>query len=82
MGFEYSSIDIDADGEVDQRGSRSVQGVGPYFNWVKPKILVMGNVSEERFTKLSKNIEYRSPVMNLYRSADFQVDVEWELISE
>ena len=82
MGFEYSSIDIDADGDVDQRGSKGVHGVRPYFNWVKSKILVLGNESEERFAKLTKNVEYRSPVMNLYQPADVQVDAELELISE
>ena len=82
MGFEYNSINIDTDGEVDQRGSMGIHGVRPYFNWVKSKILVLGNESEERFAKLTKNVEYRSPVMNLYRSADVQVDAEWELISE
>ena len=45
--FEYSSFDIDADGEVDQRGSRGVQGVHPYFNWVKSKIWGYSNESEE-----------------------------------
>jgi hypothetical protein len=47
MGFEYSSVDIDADEEVDQCGSRGVQGVHPYFNWVKSKIWEYSNESEE-----------------------------------
>ncbi len=34
MRFKYSSVHMEADGEVDQRGSRGVQGVRPYFNWV------------------------------------------------
>ena len=38
MKFEYTAVDMDADGEVDQRGSRGVQGVRPYFNWVKLRI--------------------------------------------
>ncbi len=34
MQFDYKAVDIEADGEVDQRGSRGVAGVRPYFNWV------------------------------------------------
>lgn len=82
MEFKYRSVELEADGEVDQRGSRGVHGVRPYFNWVKLKIRVYSNESEERFAKLTKNVEYRCPVMNLFRSADVQVDAEWELIPE
>ena len=38
MKFEYTAVDIEGDGEVDQRGSRGVQGVRPYFNWVRLRI--------------------------------------------
>ena len=31
MGFKYSAVEMDAEGEVDQRGSRGVRGVRPYF---------------------------------------------------
>ena len=82
MDFKYRSVEMDAEGEVDQRGSRGVHGVRPYFNWVKLKIRVYSNESEERFEKLTKNVEYRCPVMNLFRSADVQVDAEWELLAE
>lgn len=82
MGFKYSSVDMDAEGEVDQRGSRGVQGVRPYFTWVKLRIRVYSSESEERFAKLTKNVEYRCPVMNLFRSADVDVIADWELIPE
>lgn len=80
MKFEYTAVDLDADGEVDQRGSRGVQGVRPYFNWVKMRIRVHSNESDERFERLKKNVEYRCPVMNLFRSADVDVQAEWEKI--
>lgn len=80
MGFAYTAVDLEADGEVDQRGSRGVAGVRPYFNWVKMTIRVHTDESEERFAKLTKNVEYRCPVMNLFRSADVAVDVVWERI--
>ena len=80
MKFKYQSVEMDAEGEVDQRGSRGVRGVRPYFNWVKLRVRVKSDETDERFQKLAKNVEYRCPVMNLFRSADVEVNVEWELI--
>ena len=80
MKFEYRSVEMDAEGEVDQRGSRGVQGVRPYFNWVKVRVRLYSDETEERFQKLIKNVEYRCPVMNLFRSADVDVKMAWELL--
>lgn len=81
MGFKYTGVDMEGDGEVDQRGSRGVQGVRPYFNWVKLRIRVHSDESEERFRRLIKNVEYRCPVMNLFKSADVEVDIKWERVT-
>ena len=81
MSFKYSAVDMEADGEVDQRGSRGVQGVRPYFNWVKLRIRVHTDESEDRFQRLTKNVEYRCPVMNLFKSADVDVDIRWERVT-
>ncbi|MGJ5621526.1 OsmC family protein [Sulfitobacter sp. MF3-043] len=81
MKFSYTAVDMDADGEVDQRGSRGVQGVRPYFNWVKLKIRVHTDESQERFERLTKNVEYRCPVMNLFKSADVDVRILWERVT-
>lgn len=80
MKFEYRSVEMAAEGEVDQRGSRGVAGVRPYFNWVKVRVQIYSDESEERFRKLAKNVEYRCPVMNLFRSADVDVKMAWELL--
>ena len=80
MGFKYTGVDMEGDGEVDQRGSRGVQGVRPYFNWVKLRIRVHTDESEERFKRLIKNVEYRCPVMNLFKSADVEVEIRWERV--
>jgi len=82
MGFNYSAVDLDGEGEVDRRGSRGVAGVRPYFNWVKLKIRVHSAETPERFEQLKKNVEYRCPVMNLFRSADVEVIADWELVPE
>jgi len=81
MKFQYSGVDIESDGEVDQRGSRGVQGVRPYFNWVRLRIRVHTNETEERLFRLARNVENRCPVMNLFRSADVDLDVQWERVS-
>jgi uncharacterized OsmC-like protein len=80
MKFSYTGVDMEADGEVDQRGSRGVQGVRPYFNWVKLKIRVHTDESQDRFDRLTKNVEYRCPVMNLFKSADVDVQIAWERV--
>jgi uncharacterized OsmC-like protein len=80
MQFAYTAVDMEADGEVDQRGSRGVQGVRPYFNWVKMRIRVHTAESQDRFDRLIRNVEYRCPVMNLFKSADVDVQIRWERV--
>ena len=82
MGFKYSGVEIESEGEVDQRGSRGVRGVRPYFNWVQLTIRVKSSETPERFAKLAKNVEFRCPVMNLFRSADVDVTADWQLVEE
>ncbi len=82
MGFAYSAVHMEAEGEVDQRGSRGVQGVRPYFNWVRLKIRVSSAESPERLGRLAKNVEYRCPVMNLFREAGVDVETDWQLLAE
>ena len=82
MRFKFSRVDMEAEGEVDGRGSRGVRGVRPYFNWVKLKIRIHSNETPERLERLKKNVEYRCPVMNLFREADVNVEADWELVPE
>lgn len=80
MNFSYTAVDLEADGEVDQRGSRGVQGVRPYFNWVRMRIRVHTDEPQERLDRLVRNVESRCPVMNLFKSADVDLDVRWESV--
>lgn len=82
MRFKYGGLDIEAEGEVDGRGSRGVRGVRPYFNWVKLKIRLHSNETPDRLERLRKNVEYRCPVMNLFREADVEIQADWELVPE
>ncbi len=81
MGFSYTALDMECEGEVDQRGSRGVPGVRPYFNWVKIDIAVHSDESPERLEKLRKNVEFRCPVMNLLRGASVEVTANWKLVA-
>jgi len=81
MQFAYTAVDMEADGEVDQRGSRGVQGVRPYFNWVKLRIRVHTEETQDRFDRLIRNVEARCPVMNLFKSADVDVQITWERVT-
>ena len=78
MGFAYSAVDMEAEGDVDPRGSRGVAGVRPYFLAVRLKIRIHTNEPEEQLAKLRKNVENRCPVMNLFRDAGVDVTAEWE----
>ncbi|MEE8351535.1 MAG: OsmC family protein [Rhodospirillales bacterium] len=82
MGFKYSNVEIEGEGEVDQRGSRGVRGVRPYFNWVSLRIRVTTPETTDRFIKLAKNVEYRCPVMNLFREAGVEVKADWIQVPE
>lgn len=82
MRFRYTGVDISGEGEVDQRGSRGVRGVRPYFTWVKLEIRVRTDEPAERFERLRRNVEYRCPVMNLFREAGVDVQAEWIAIAD
>ncbi len=81
MRFAYTAVDLEADGEVDQRGRRGVQGVVPNFNRVSMRIRIHTDEPQERLDRLARNVEYRCPAMNLFRSADVAIDVSWEKAS-
>ena len=82
MDFKYSGVDMEADGEVDRRGSRGVVGIRPHFNWVKLKITLKTNESAARIEKLKKNVKLRCPVMNLLKDANVKVDDEGVIVPE
>jgi uncharacterized OsmC-like protein len=81
MKFAYCAVDIEADGTVDQRGSRGVSGVRPYFQSVRMRIRVHTEEPDDRFARLRRNVEHRCPVMNLFRAADVEMDVRWEKVA-
>ena len=82
MGFAYSAVDMEAEGDVDPRGYRGGAGVRPYFLAVRLKIKIHTDEPQDQLAKLRKNVENRCPVMNLFRDAGVDDSAEWEAIPQ
>lgn len=80
IGFAYSGIEIECEGTADMRGARGVKGVRPYFSAVKMTILLTTDEGAKRVELLRRNVEQRCPVMNLFESADVEMDVTWKTV--
>lgn len=80
IGFDYTGIEIDCEGTADMRGARGVKGVRPYFSAVKMTIRLTTDEDAKRLQLLRRNVEQRCPVMNLFESADVDMDVTWQTI--
>ena len=65
---------------VNEASTRSVMTVRPFFNWVNLTIRVKTSETPERFAKLAKNVEFRCPMMNLFRSSGVKVTADWQLV--
>ncbi len=83
LGYDYSGVDMEVQGEVDGRGSRGVRGVRPYFNWVKMNITIRSNDTDpKKLETIKKNAEARCPVMNLMKDAGVDVETNWQIAPE
>lgn len=78
MGFVYSRVEFDCSSQIDVRGPKGVPGVRPYFESVALTITVYTDEDAARFEKLQRNVEFRCPVMNLFRAAGVALDVTWQ----
>lgn len=80
MGFSYTGVDFECSGQIDVRGPKGVPGIRPYFEKVDMTITLHTDEPPERVEKLKKNVEFRCPVMNLMRSADVELTVDWQVV--
>jgi uncharacterized OsmC-like protein len=78
INFEYAGVELECESQIDIRGPKGVPGIRPYFESAKMKITVYTDESEDRFKTLEKNVEYRCPVMNLFRAAGVVLEVDWQ----
>lgn len=79
MGFSYESVDFKCESEIDVRGPKGVPGIRPFFQRCGLDIIVTSDESDARFEQLIKNVEFRCPVMNLFRSAGVEMEVNWSI---
>ncbi|NNG05861.1 MAG: OsmC family protein [Inquilinus sp.] len=79
MGFDYAGVDFACESQIDVRGPKGVPGIRPYFESGSLDIIVYSDEPEARFRQLSKNVEYRCPVMNLLAAAKVDMTVTWTL---
>jgi len=77
MGFAYSRVEFECSSQIDVRGPKGVPGVRPYFESVTLTITVSTDEDDARFERLQRNVEFRCPVMNLFRAAGVELDVTW-----
>jgi len=77
MRFDYAGVAFECASQIDLRGPKGVKGVRPYFEKVKMTITVYTDEPQARLQQLQRNVELRCPVMNLFRAADVEMDVEW-----
>ncbi len=78
IGFRFTDLDIECTGTADMRGARGVRGVRPYFTSVEMVIEIETDESDKRLKLLRRNVEQRCPVMNLFESADVEMNVTWQ----
>ncbi len=79
MNFAYTGVDFECSGQIDVRGPKGVPGVRPYFEKVDLAITLHTAEPQKRIDQLVKNVEFRCPVMNLLRSADVELTVDWRI---
>jgi hypothetical protein len=77
MNFDYVGVDLRCESQIDVRGPKGVPGIRPYFEELSLEITIFTDESDERLLKLSKNVEFRCPVMNLFSAAGVEMNVSW-----
>ena len=79
MNFDYAAVELDCQSQIDVRGPKGVPGVRPYFEKATLQIVLYTDEPENRVNQLIRNVEFRCPVMNLFRAADVALDVDWQV---
>jgi uncharacterized OsmC-like protein len=77
IGFDYAGVELACESQIDVRGPKGVPGVRPYFEKATLDIVVYTDEPEERLRLLEKNVEFRCPVMNLFRAAGVELNATW-----
>jgi uncharacterized OsmC-like protein len=77
LGFEYDSLDFEAEFSIDIRGRQGDRSVRPHFRTVRVRAVVATTESEHRLREVVEETEARCPVFNLLRDAGVDLAMEW-----
>ncbi|MFA1820331.1 OsmC family protein [Virgibacillus oceani] len=77
QNFKYNGARFSAEGTLDPRGFKGVEGVTTYFQTVKISITLATEESNEKMLKLKETVEQRCPIYNLLKDAGVDVTTDW-----
>jgi uncharacterized OsmC-like protein len=76
-GFEYSSIEFEAEFTIDVRGRMGVRGVRQHFQTIRVVATVTTTEPKDRLRETVEETEARCPVFNLISDAGVNVEMAW-----
>jgi uncharacterized OsmC-like protein len=76
--FEYSGLEIHAEGELDTRGRRGVADVPVHYRAVRLRVTIATDEPEKRVERLAQLVARYCPVDTLMRPVVPDFDVTWE----
>ncbi len=77
MGFDYDSIEFEAEFTIDIRGRMGDREVRPHFQTIRVQATVTTDESAESLTAVVEETERRCPVFNLVTDAGVTTDMVW-----
>ena len=78
LRFEYSGLEMYAEGELDTRGRRGLADVPVHYRAVRLNITIATDESDERVARLASLVARYCPVDTLMRPVVPEFDVTWE----
>jgi putative redox protein len=78
LRFEYSGLEMYAEGELDTRGRRGLADVPVHYRAVRLHVTIATDESDERVARLASLVARYCPVDTLMRPVVPEFDVTWE----
>ena len=70
LGIQIDDITINAEGDLDVRGLFGIdEAIRPGFSGIRLAVQISGPESQERYQELSRTVEARCPVQDLFSNA-------------
>jgi putative redox protein len=76
--FEYSGLEMQAEGELDPRGRRGLADVPVHYRAVRLRVTIATDEPEKRVERLAQLVARYCPVDTLMRPVVPDFDVTWE----